>query len=192
MSKDLYSEDKVEEIRSKLKGLPPKKVELTKQEVVKSLKKEIEELKKKGYTLQDIADTLKGSGITISAPTLRSYLSTKSKKPSTNKKREITKQKIEEAAKSATIDNDTLQSSVDKSLDDLTLEYDEFHMHSEITMGEVDWEDSAQVESSMEQIRNSFIRILNTAPENLKEMLESKYRDDFGVYEKIVQENREE
>lgn len=44
------------------------------QEVIKALKSDILVLQKQGYTLLQIADILKAGGLTISAPTLKSYL----------------------------------------------------------------------------------------------------------------------
>jgi hypothetical protein len=72
-----YTAAQVEEIAGKLRAMPvveqPPK-DLTKQEVVKMLAKEIKSLQKKGYTLEQIATSLKGEGLDISTPTLKSYL----------------------------------------------------------------------------------------------------------------------
>ena len=72
-----YTAAQVEEIASKLKELPaiePPPKDLTKQEVVKMLAKEIKSLQKRGYSLEQIASSLKGEGLDISTPTLKSYL----------------------------------------------------------------------------------------------------------------------
>ncbi len=72
-----YTAAQVEEIASKLRELPaieaPPK-DLTKQEVVKMLAKEIKSLQKRGYSLEQIASSLKGEGLDISTPTLKSYM----------------------------------------------------------------------------------------------------------------------
>jgi hypothetical protein len=72
-----YKLEQVEAIASKLRALPaiePPPKDLTKQEVVKMLAKEIKSLQKRGYTLEQIASSLKGEGLDISTPTLKSYL----------------------------------------------------------------------------------------------------------------------
>ena len=72
-----YTAARVEEIASKLRELPtiePPPKDLTKQEVVKMLAKEIKSLQKRGYSLEQIASSLKGEGLDISTPTLKSYL----------------------------------------------------------------------------------------------------------------------
>ena len=72
-----YTAAQVEEIVSKLRELPaiePPPKDLTKQEVVKMLAREIKSLQKRGYSLEQIASSLKGEGLDISTPTLKSYL----------------------------------------------------------------------------------------------------------------------
>jgi hypothetical protein len=72
-----YTAAQVEEIASKLRAMPviePPPKDLTKQEVVKMLAKEIKSLQKRGYTLEQISTSLKGEGLDISTPTLKSYL----------------------------------------------------------------------------------------------------------------------
>jgi intein-encoded DNA endonuclease-like protein len=72
-----YTAAQVEEIAGKLRAMPviePPPKDLTKQEVVKMLAKEIKSLQKRGYTLAQIATSLKGEGLDISTPTLKSYL----------------------------------------------------------------------------------------------------------------------
>jgi hypothetical protein len=57
-----YKLEQVEAIASKLRALPaiePPPKDLTKQEVVKMLAKEIKSLQKRGYTLEQIASSLK-------------------------------------------------------------------------------------------------------------------------------------
>jgi hypothetical protein len=72
-----YTVEQVEEIATKLRALPkiePPPKDLTKSDVVKMLAKEIKSLQKRGYTLEQIASSLKGEGLDISTPTLKSYL----------------------------------------------------------------------------------------------------------------------
>jgi hypothetical protein len=72
-----YTTDELEKIASKLKALPAiekEKQKHSKQDAINYLRKEIIELQKKGYSLINISDTLKGEGIDISTPTLRNYL----------------------------------------------------------------------------------------------------------------------
>ena len=72
-----YTVAQVEEIASKLRALPtiePPPKNLTKSDVVKMLAKEIKSLQKRGYSLEQIASSLKGEGLDISTPTLKSYM----------------------------------------------------------------------------------------------------------------------
>ena len=72
-----YTTEQIEAVRSKMKDLPPiekKKQELGKSDVVKMLAKEIAVLRKRGYTLEQISDYLKGEGLDIGTPSLKSYL----------------------------------------------------------------------------------------------------------------------
>lgn len=72
-----YSNEKLGAIAAKLKTMPvieKKKQEHSKQDAVKVLAKEIAALQKRGYTLDQIAETLRGEGLDITTPTLKSYL----------------------------------------------------------------------------------------------------------------------
>ena len=72
-----YTVAQVEEIANKLRALPtiePPPKDLTKSDVVKMLAKEIKSLQKRGYSLEQIASSLKGEGLDISTPTLKSYM----------------------------------------------------------------------------------------------------------------------
>lgn len=72
-----YTTEHIEGIAAKLREMPPvekKKQQRSKQEAIKMLSKEINALKKRGYTLDQIAETLRGEGLDIKAPTLKSYL----------------------------------------------------------------------------------------------------------------------
>jgi hypothetical protein len=69
---------KVEKIAEKLKKLPdPPATErkTTKQEAIRLLKREIVGLQRRGYSLEQIVGSLKGEGLSLSAATLKSYLS---------------------------------------------------------------------------------------------------------------------
>jgi hypothetical protein len=72
------SRDQVEQLRSTLKAAPKApaaSVDTTKQEAVKLLAREIEDLQRRSYSLEQIAEMLKGGGLVVSTPTLKSYLS---------------------------------------------------------------------------------------------------------------------
>jgi methionine synthase II (cobalamin-independent) len=72
-----YTNEKLAAISAKLKTMPvieKKKQEHSKQDAVKVLSKEIASLQKRGYTLDQIAETLRGEGLDITTPTLKSYL----------------------------------------------------------------------------------------------------------------------
>ena len=72
------SRDQVEQLRSTLRAVPKAPtagVDTTKQEAVKLLAREIEGLQRRGYSLEQIAEMLKGGGLIVSTPTLKSYLS---------------------------------------------------------------------------------------------------------------------
>ena len=72
-----YTIEQIEAIASKLRKMPPvekKKQEHSKQEAVRVLSKEIAALQKRGYTLDQISETLRGEGLSIATPTLKSYL----------------------------------------------------------------------------------------------------------------------
>jgi hypothetical protein len=84
-----YTPEQAEKIAATLRALPamePPPKKLTKAEVVKLLSKEIRDLQKRGYSLEQIASSLKGEGLDISTPTLKSYLA-KSKLAKSNNPR---------------------------------------------------------------------------------------------------------
>jgi methionine synthase II (cobalamin-independent) len=69
--------EKIEAIALKLRELPPiekKKVEVSKQDAVRLLSKEIAAMQKRGYTLLQISEALRGEGLNIATPTLKTYL----------------------------------------------------------------------------------------------------------------------
>jgi DNA-binding transcriptional MerR regulator len=83
-----YTKDKIEAVAAKLRELPDfvkEKTEFSKKETVLMLLKEIKDLQKRGYSLEQIASTLKGEGIDISTPTLRSYIQQQPKKKAPKK-----------------------------------------------------------------------------------------------------------
>jgi DNA-binding transcriptional MerR regulator len=66
-----------EAMREKMKAAPEiakEKQTESKQDTVKELKREIEAMQKRGYTLADIAAFMTEGGIQITTPTLKSYL----------------------------------------------------------------------------------------------------------------------
>jgi len=68
----------IAQIAEKLRGMPaapPADLSVTKQEAVKLLKGEIASLQRRGYSLDQIVASLKGEGLDLATPTLKSYLS---------------------------------------------------------------------------------------------------------------------
>lgn len=59
----------------KMPPAPPAAVKTTKQEAVKFLANDIASLQRRGYTLEQITESLRDEGIDLSTPTLKSYLS---------------------------------------------------------------------------------------------------------------------
>ena len=74
----------VEAIAEKLKTLPEQKPEerqIGKQEAIAVLKNEIEAVRRRGYSFEQIAEYLKGGGLDIGSAALKSYLA-RAKAPS--------------------------------------------------------------------------------------------------------------
>jgi hypothetical protein len=72
-----YTLEKAEEMARALRALPAMdaaKQRLTKQAVVKHLTAEIAALQQRGYTIEQIVESLHGIGLDITTPTLKSYL----------------------------------------------------------------------------------------------------------------------
>ena len=72
-----FTTEQIEAVRSKLRDLPTiekTRKEHNKAETVRMLSKEITALQKRGYSLEQIADYIKGEGLDIGTLTLRSYL----------------------------------------------------------------------------------------------------------------------
>ena len=71
-----FSKDEVAAVAGRLKELPGKEDarKHTKRAAIAMLSREIAELKRRGYTLEQIAEALSGSGLPISTPTLKNYL----------------------------------------------------------------------------------------------------------------------
>ena len=66
-----------ERIARSLRALPAidsSKRTLTKQAMIKRLAREIASLQQRGYSIEQVADSLRGNGLDISTPTLKSYL----------------------------------------------------------------------------------------------------------------------
>jgi hypothetical protein len=117
-----YTVAQIEEIAGKLKLLPdidPPQKDLTKADAVKMLAKEIKSLQKRGYSLEQIATSLKGEGLDISTPTLKSYLQ-KMKAPAVKSKANGVKDKqispAVEDDKSLPKDDEKPKQQVSKSL----------------------------------------------------------------------------
>jgi len=72
-----YTTEQLEAIAAKLRDMPPvekQKREHNKAEAVRLLSKEIALMQKRGYTLDQISESLRGEGLDIATPTLKSYL----------------------------------------------------------------------------------------------------------------------
>ena len=72
-----YTYEQLEAIAEKLRGMPKiekKQREHSKQQAVKMLSREIVSLQKRGYTLDQISESLRGEGLSIATPTLKNYL----------------------------------------------------------------------------------------------------------------------
>jgi hypothetical protein len=64
-------------LAEELRGIPPKdpaKRRLDKQAVVNAIKQEIVALQKRGYTIEEVAEMVRGRGFEITTPTLKNYL----------------------------------------------------------------------------------------------------------------------
>ena len=80
-----YTIEQIEQIAAKLRELPPlerQQRQVNKQEAVRLLAKEIQALRQGGYTLEQIADTLRGEGLELTTQVLKNYL----QRPKTTRK----------------------------------------------------------------------------------------------------------
>lgn len=71
-----FTKEQIVSISNKLRSMPkvePKR-DFNKQEAVKLLIKDIQSLQKRGYTLDQISQTLRGEGLDISTPTLKNCI----------------------------------------------------------------------------------------------------------------------
>jgi hypothetical protein len=98
-----YNADDLESVADKLKNMPAvekKDTEVSKSEAIKMLLSEIILMQERGYSLEQIADTLTDNGVDIKTPTLKSYLQrhksnlkagseTKKKAPASTKKKTV-------------------------------------------------------------------------------------------------------
>jgi len=89
----------IEALKEKIKNAPEiekEKKTVSKQEAIKELRRDIEALQKKGYSLEEIAKFMSDGGLPITTPTLKSYLqrtkATKPKPPKQEKKIESSPQ----------------------------------------------------------------------------------------------------
>lgn len=71
-----FSKEELAAVATKLRDLPGKKdaKKHSKRAAIALLSREIEELKRRGYSIEQIAEALNGSGLPISTPTLKNYL----------------------------------------------------------------------------------------------------------------------
>lgn len=70
------SKEEVASVAGRLRELPGKDDarKHSKRAAIAMLSREIAELKRRGYTLEQVAEALSGSGLPISTPTLKNYL----------------------------------------------------------------------------------------------------------------------
>jgi len=72
-----YTSEQIDAIATKLRDMPAaekRNQQYSKQEAIGLLIKEIQGLQKRGYTLAQIAETLRGDGLDIATPTLKNYI----------------------------------------------------------------------------------------------------------------------
>ena len=71
-----FSKEELAAVAGRLKELPGKDDarKHTKRAAIAMLSREIAELKRRGYTLEQVAEALNGSGLPITTPTLKNYL----------------------------------------------------------------------------------------------------------------------
>jgi hypothetical protein len=72
-----YTVEAIDEIIEKVRALPAKDAKarkLDKRVSVKRMAEELSALQERGYTLEEIADSVRGFGFDITTPTLKSYL----------------------------------------------------------------------------------------------------------------------
>lgn len=71
-----FSKEELAAVATKLRDMPGKHdaKKHSKQAAVALLSREIAELKRRGYTIEQVAEALSGSGLPISTPTLKNYL----------------------------------------------------------------------------------------------------------------------
>ncbi|MFZ5532244.1 MAG: protein mobC [Pseudomonadota bacterium] len=87
-----YTPEFVDSVAQKLRDLPAvesvkKTTEMSKQEAIRKLSKDIRAMQKRGYTMDMIADVLKSENIMVSVATLRNYLqSSRGAAPATPRK----------------------------------------------------------------------------------------------------------
>lgn len=93
--------DTIEALKAKMKEAPEvakEKRSVSKQEAIRELKREIQAMQKRGYTLDDIAKFMSDGGLQISTPTLKSYLQ-RSKADRVKGSKETSKQPAAEKTK---------------------------------------------------------------------------------------------
>jgi SOS response regulatory protein OraA/RecX len=72
-----YTVEQTDQMESALRALPPmdsSKRRLTKQAVVKRLAREIAALQGRGYSMEQVSESLRGVGLEITTPTLKAML----------------------------------------------------------------------------------------------------------------------
>jgi hypothetical protein len=143
-----YKLEQVEAIAAKLRELPaiePPPKDLSKKEAVKLLSKEIRSLQKRGYTLEQIATSIKGEGLDISTYTLKSYMN--NSKQGSKSSKTTTPARLQ-AAKTSELDRTDSSESGDKAGDKTLPTSDEGEGKVDVAEGSIDVE-AQQVEKQV-------------------------------------------
>ena len=72
-----YTVENANRLAAELRAIPPKdpaQRRLDKQGMVRLLAEEIIALQQRGYTIEEVAESLRGRGLDITTPTLKNYL----------------------------------------------------------------------------------------------------------------------
>lgn len=110
--------DTIEALKAKMKEAPEvskEKRRVSKQEAIRELKREIEAMQKRGYTLDDIAKFLSDGGLQITTPTLKSYLQRSKADKAKGSKAEQKKSEIFADAKKPEADKTQQPTTVEKA-----------------------------------------------------------------------------
>lgn len=117
-----------EAMREKMKAAPEiakEKQTESKQDTVKELKREIEAMQKRGYTLADIAAFMTEGGIQITTPTLKSYLQRSKPTKAKTQSKETKQPAVVASAKTETAAKPIVEKATDSNNDFVRPDSDE-------------------------------------------------------------------